>query len=88
MLSCYKPNRQPSIVVACCTLHNWIRLSIQNDQLFREYEVEDLSIKGEEKSIGSTIYSIDFSNESAIAMATYRDQIVQVMGVNHINVNP
>ena len=31
MMPCYKPSRQPSIVVACCTLHNWIRLSTQND---------------------------------------------------------
>ena len=27
MMLSYKPSRQPSIVVACCNLHNWIRLS-------------------------------------------------------------
>ena len=35
MMSSYKLNRQPTIVVACCTLHNWIYPSAQNDQLFK-----------------------------------------------------
>ncbi|RVW89736.1 hypothetical protein CK203_047240 [Vitis vinifera] len=83
-----RPSRQPSIVVACCTLHNWIRLSTQNDQLFREYEVEDLSIEGEEESTSSRNHSIDLSYESAAAMAACRDQIAEVMWANYINVNP
>ena len=88
MIPCYKPSRQPSIVVACCTLHNWIHLSTQNDKLFREYEVEDLSIEGEEESTSSTNHSIDLLDESAAAMATCRDQIAKVMWANYINVNP
>lgn len=88
MMPCYKPSRQPSIVVACCTLHNWIRLSTRNDQLFREYEVEDLSIEGEEESTSSRNHSIDLSDESAAAMAACRDQIAEVMWANYINVNP
>ena len=88
MMPCYKPSRQPTIVVACCTLHNWIRLSTQNDQLFREYEVEDLSIEGEEESTSSRNHSIDLSDESAAAMAACRDQIAEVMWANYINVNP
>ena len=85
---CYKPSRQPSIVVACCTLHNWIHLSTRNDQLFREYEVEDLSIECEEESTSSTNHSIDLSDESAAAMTACRDQIAEVMWANYINVNP
>ncbi|RVW22028.1 uncharacterized protein LOC104877720 isoform X1 [Vitis vinifera] len=88
MMPCYKPSRQPSIVVACCTLHNWIRLSTRNDQLFREYEVEDLSIEGEEESTSSRNHSIDLSDESAAVMAACRDQIAEVMWANYINVNP
>ena len=60
MMSCYKPSRQPSIVVACCTLHNWIRLSTQNDKLFREYEVEDFSVQGEKESTSSMLQEIGF----------------------------
>ena len=71
-----------------CTLHNWIRLSTQNDQLFRKYEVEDLSVQGEEESTSSTNHSIDLSDESTTAMAACRDQIAQVMWANYINVNP
>ena len=87
-MPCYKPSRQPSIVVACCTLHNRILLSTQNDQLCREYEVEDLSIQGEEESTSSTNHSIDLSDESATAMIACRDQIARVMWANYINVNP
>ena len=88
MIPCYKPSRQPSIVVACRTIHNWIHLSTRNDQLFREYEVEDLSVQGEEESTSSTNHSIDLSDESAAVMAACRDQIVEVMWANYINVNP
>ena len=77
-MPCYKPSRQPSIIVACCTLHNWIHLSIRNDQLFREYEVEDISVQGEKKSTGNTSHSIDLSNESVVAMTACKDQIAQV----------
>ena len=87
-MPCYKPSRQSSIVVACCTLHNWIRLSTRNDQLLSEYEVEDLSVQGEEESTSSTNHSIDLSDESAAAMTTCRDQIAQVMWANYININP
>ena len=87
MMPCYKPSRQPSIVVACCTLHNWICLSTRNDKLFREYEVEDLSIEGEEESTSSTNHSIDLSYESA-AMVACRDQIAEMMWETYINVNP
>ena len=88
MVPCYKPSRQPSIVVACCTLHNWIRLSTRNDKLSREYEVEDLSIEGEEESTINTNHSIDLSYESVATTATCKDQIAQVMWANYINVNP
>ena len=88
MMPCYKPSRQPSIVVVCCTLHNWIRLSTRNDQLFREYKIEDLSVQGEEENTDDTSHLIDLSYESAATMATCRDQIAQVMWTNYINVNP
>lgn len=87
-MPCYKPSRQPSIVVACCTIHYWIRLSTRNDQLFREYEVEDLSVQGEEESTGSTSHSIDLSDESAATMVACRDQIAELMWANYINHNP
>ena len=86
-MPCYKPSRQPSIVDACCTLHNWIRLSTWNDQLFREYKVEDISVQGEKKSTGNTSHSIDLSNKSVVAMTACKDQIAQAMWANYINAN-
>ena len=78
-MSYYKSSRQPSIVVAYCTLHNWIRLLTRNDQLFKDYEVENLLVQGEEESTSSTSHSIDLSNESVATMAACKDQIAQVM---------
>ena len=88
MMPCYKPSRKPSIVVACRTLHNWIHLSTWNDQLFRKYEVKDLSVQDEEESTSSINHSIDLSYESATTMAACRDQIAQVIWANYINFNP
>ena len=87
-MPCYKPNRQPSIIVACCTLYNWICQSTQNDQLFGEYEIKDLSIQGEEERINCTSHSIDLSYESATTMVTYKYQIAQVMWANYIKFTP
>ena len=56
--------------------------------MFREYEVEDLLVQGEEESTSSTNHSIDLSYESAVTMTACRDQIAQVMWANYINVNP
>ena len=41
MIICYKPSRQSLIVITCCILHNWIRLSTWNNQLLRDFEVQD-----------------------------------------------
>ncbi|RVW82932.1 hypothetical protein CK203_038302 [Vitis vinifera] len=60
----------------------------RHNQPIREYEVEDLSIEGEEESTSSRNHSIDLSDESAAAMAACRDQIAEVMWANYINVNP
>ena len=87
-MPCYKPSKRPSIVVACCTLHNWIRLSTRNDQLFRKYEVEDLSIQDEEENTSSINHSINLSDESAVVIAACRDQIAQVIWANYTNFNP
>ncbi|RVW32927.1 hypothetical protein CK203_116383 [Vitis vinifera] len=54
---------------------------------YREYEIEDLSIEGEEEITSSRNHSIDLSDESAAAMAACRDQIAEVMQANYINVN-
>ena len=88
MMSCYKPSKQPLIIVSCCTLHNWICLSTQNDWLFKEYKVQDLLVQGEEESINNISHPIDLLDKSAIVMATCRDQIAPVMWANYINVNP
>ncbi|KAL6348568.1 hypothetical protein AAG906_016079 [Vitis piasezkii] len=87
MMPSYKPSRQPSIVVSCCTLHNWIRLSTRNDQLFRQYEVEDLLAQGEEVTTSNTSHFIDLSDESAVAMATCRDEIAQLISIRFCKIS-
>ena len=87
MMPSYKPSRQPSIVVSCCTLHNWIRLSTQNDQLFRQYEIEDLLAQGEEVTTSNTSQFIDLSDESAVVMATCRDEIAQLISTRFCKIS-
>ena len=59
-----------------------------NDQLFKEYEVKDLSVEDEEGSTCSTSHAIDLLDESATTMAASRDQIAKMMWANYINHNP
>ena len=75
-MSYYKPNRQPLIVVVCCTFHNWIHLSTWDDQLFRKYVVKNLSIQDEKEGIGSISHSINLSNENAITMTAYKFHVI------------
>ena len=45
MMSSYKPSRQPLIVIACCTLHNFICKWTQNDVMFTQREEEELEFE-------------------------------------------
>jgi hypothetical protein len=72
----YKACRQPLIVNACCTLHNFIRLNDRNDAFFMYVPPE---VIGNGPAYNN---QFDFSDEAALAMANTRDEIAQLMWDN------
>nr|XP_048322535.1 uncharacterized protein LOC125420021 [Ziziphus jujuba var. spinosa] len=84
MMPPYKQSRQPLIVIACCTLHNFIRKWAQNDVMFTQWEEEEQEIEDEEASTSGSNNSIDLSDEAATAMAAYRNQLSQVMWHDYV----
>ncbi|KAM6582817.1 hypothetical protein CsatB_009819 [Cannabis sativa] len=89
MMPPYKLSRQTLIVIACCTLHNFIRQRTQYDHMFREWEEKELesedNIEGCETSVSR--YEVNLSDESAAAMARVRDSIAQTMWTAYNNRN-
>ncbi|XP_048336945.2 uncharacterized protein LOC107403342 [Ziziphus jujuba] len=84
MMPPYKQSRQPLIVIACCTLHNFIRKWAQNNVMFTQWEEEEQEIEDEEASTSGSNNSIDLSDEAAIAMAAYQNQLSQVMWHDYV----
>ena len=72
----YKVCRQPLVVNACCTLHNFIRQADRNDMFFEHTLLVDIGNGADY----SNYY--DFSDEAVLAMANTRDQIAQLMWDN------
>ncbi|XP_059436125.1 protein ALP1-like [Corylus avellana] len=72
----YKVCRQPLVVNACCTLHNFIRQANRNDMFF---EHAPPVILGDGADYPN---HYDFSDASALNMANTRDQIAQLMWDN------
>ncbi|XP_048322916.1 uncharacterized protein LOC125420366 [Ziziphus jujuba] len=79
MMPPYKQSRQPLIVIAYCTLHNFIRKWAQNDVMFRQWEEEEQEIEDEEADTSGSNNSIDLSDEPTIVMVAYRNPLSQVM---------
>ncbi|XP_026451850.1 uncharacterized protein LOC113352220 [Papaver somniferum] len=82
----YPLRRQRLIPVACCTLHNFIRLNSRNDELFRQFMAEDLLMADEESSSTgqeSTAIDIDVSAANIELMNNVRDDIAGTMWIYH-----
>ncbi|XP_026398758.1 uncharacterized protein LOC113294584 [Papaver somniferum] len=82
----YPLRRQRLIPVACCTLHNFIRLNSRNDELFRQFMAEDLLVADEESSSTgqeSTAIDIDVSAANIELMNNVRDDIAGTMWIYH-----
>ena len=89
-IPCYKLSRQPRIVIACCALHNWIKVMDPSDDLFNlpthllleddhgDDEVEAESSDKDERS--DTVENL--STLGAQAMAAFKDNIAQAMWDN------
>lgn len=68
------------IPTACCTVHNWIRMHDNNDDLFREYCQENLVIRQCQRASGSNSQNpiqIDISRGQLRHMFNVRDHIAE-----------
>ncbi|MCL7039415.1 hypothetical protein MKW94_017860, partial [Papaver nudicaule] len=82
----YPLRKQRLIPIACCTLHNFIRLNSRNDELFNQYMAVDFIAAGEENAnLGeaSTTVDIDVSGKNIELMNAVRDDIAGTMWLYH-----
>ncbi|KAF7800869.1 protein ALP1-like [Senna tora] len=87
-----KPSRQRFIVIACCTIHNYIRKWGQRDRLFREWENTDMT-EVERSNENTSMESIGYNaenlsrlfDEGAMEMAALRDHISNRMWQHYYN---
>ena len=70
-MSKYKVCRQPLVVNACCTIHNFIRLADRDDAFFL-YNAAEKVVDNDDDSDD---LEFDFSEDAAIAMSNTRDEI-------------
>ncbi|XP_060967285.1 uncharacterized protein LOC133035443 [Cannabis sativa] len=89
MMPPYKLSRQTLIVIACCTLHNFIRQCTQYDHMFREWEEKELESEDNKEGWETSVsrYEVNLSDESAAVMARVRDRIAQTMWTAYNNRN-
>ncbi|KAF3959377.1 hypothetical protein CMV_015805 [Castanea mollissima] len=84
MMPRYKPCRQGNVMRACCTIHNFIGMETRNDRLFTQFNIDNLTIEGEDRdNSGESSHTIDLTDQAAEAMAAYRDQIAALMLANN-----
>ncbi|KAI8555408.1 hypothetical protein RHMOL_Rhmol05G0172800 [Rhododendron molle] len=70
----YSVRTQKYIPTACCTIHNWIRMHDDNDDLFREYSQENMVIRQcqrasgiEDNSVVCPMFVIGLPNKFGLA---------------------
>ncbi|KAM6566134.1 protein ALP1-like [Cannabis sativa] len=89
MMPRYKLSRQTLIVIACCTLHNFIRQRTHHDHMFREWEEKEFEEEDNTERASTSVSrsEVNLSDESAAAMARSRDRIAQAMWSAYTNRN-
>ncbi|XP_026384386.1 uncharacterized protein LOC113279968 [Papaver somniferum] len=88
MMPSYSLRKQRNIVIASCAIHNFIRRHAMEDDLFLEYEIDDMIVPGEGPSDPSetTTYanlSASESQKRRHEMYSYRDGIRTGMSLHY-----
>jgi len=79
----YKTSKQLTIVIACCVVHNFIRMTADDDHLFAHWENEDVrtydyeSIGGSSSRRGRNLRNL--SNSAGHEMVVFGGNIAQQM---------
>lgn len=74
----YLPTRQPILITACCTLHNWCRIYQRNDTIFRDHSNEAMIVNGRNR-FRHDLSRFANSRDSARAMSRERDVMADMM---------
>ncbi|XP_021802283.1 uncharacterized protein LOC110746375 [Prunus avium] len=80
----YPIRKQRRIPVACCTVHNFIRMQSRNDIIFHQYQANDLQVVDEESSEVNQEH-IHLHEDNANEMSDARDQIAGAMWMDYIH---
>ncbi|XP_028064758.1 uncharacterized protein LOC114267882 [Camellia sinensis] len=81
----YKSTRQGPLVIACCVLHNWIRLHVDMDPFFMEADNEmavEVEVDG---LVGDHADYVDMSQHGLTSQSNVRDAIATAMWQNHVH---
>ncbi|KAF5932293.1 hypothetical protein HYC85_028464 [Camellia sinensis] len=80
----YKSTRQGPLVIACCVVHNWIRLHAAMDPLFMEADNEMAAEAEEDELVGNQADYVDMSQHGLTYQSNIRDAIATAMWQNHV----
>lgn len=81
----YSLHHQRYIVIACCAIHNYIRMHANSDNIFEEYGREDFEVARNEMDIGASTSNaenqaeININSAQLRQMAVVRDGIAQAL---------
>jgi len=81
--------RQPGIIMACCTLHNFIGTRNPNDQIFNDTDAAEPGMSEQPYAYGNNDEAgpshsgqYDLSSAAGVEMSNFREDIAQAMWDN------
>ena len=80
----YKSTRQGPLVIACCVVHNWIRLHAAMDPFFMEADNEMAAETKVDGLVGDQADYVDMSQHGLTSQSNVRDAIATAMWQNHV----
>ncbi|XP_028087550.1 uncharacterized protein LOC114288263 [Camellia sinensis] len=80
----YKSTRQGPLVIACCVVHNWIRLHATLASFFMEADNEMAAAATLDGFVGGEADYVDMSQHGLTYQSNIRDEIATAMWQNHV----
>ncbi|KAL7199587.1 hypothetical protein ACSBR2_021807 [Camellia fascicularis] len=80
----YKSTRQGPLMIACCVVHNWIRLHVAMDPFFMEADNEMTAEAEADGLVGDQADYVDMSQHGLMYQSNVRDAIATALWQNHV----
>jgi hypothetical protein len=81
LMPSYKFSTQKYIVIACCAIHNFIRMNANNDTIFEEFESVNIEVERDNAQEGATttqdVVEVNIIQRQLRQMARVRDEIAE-----------